>query len=225
MSNYLFDLIAKSFNLIDTVQPLVLSVFEPLPEANLDWEPSITTESTELETTSEPEKFTFDTVQLLEKRSLATNLQISEEITNPFLTNFSSTPVQASQHIAYKPDLELSSNWPFSESVLTQISTNNQQLTSNTEPKTGITPPTFAHTLSERQLTKNNPVVYFVQSSNINNQELASNTDKKTSTNPLIFAPSLSQKQLTKINPLISYVKPSNVANWKSFLTHPFLES
>ncbi|WP_445627617.1 hypothetical protein [Nostoc sp. DSM 114167] len=194
MSNYLFHLVAKSFNSIDTVQPLVLSVFEPLPESTLDWEPSITTESTELETTSEAEKFpNFDIVQLLEKRCLrraslrdaprtlttATIGQISEEITNPLLTNLTSIPVQFSQpilksipNLTQKPDLELSSNWNFSNSVLTQISTDNQQLTSNPEQKKSSTPPTFATAqLSQKQVSKINPVVSSVQTSNIVNWE------------------------------------------------------
>ncbi|MEH2241033.1 hypothetical protein [Nostoc sp.] len=49
MSNYLYQLIAKNFNLINTIQPLVLSAFEPLPESIPNWEPStLTTEETEL---------------------------------------------------------------------------------------------------------------------------------------------------------------------------------
>ncbi|PHM08295.1 hypothetical protein [Nostoc sp. 'Peltigera malacea cyanobiont' DB3992] len=180
MSNYLFHLVAKSFNLIDTVQPLVLSVFEPLPEPTLDWESSITTESTELETTSEAEKFpNFDIVQLLEKRSPTTIGPISEEITNPLLTNLTSTPVQSSQpilksipNLTQKPDLELSSNWAFSDSVMTPISTNNQQFTSNPEQKTSTTPLTFAPAqLSEKQASKINPVVSSIQPSNIVNSE------------------------------------------------------
>ncbi|MCC5625848.1 hypothetical protein, partial [Nostoc sp. CHAB 5715] len=117
MSNYLFDLIAKSFNLIDTVQPFVLSVFEPLPESTLDWEPSIfNAEEIELETTSQPDNFTFDI-------SPTTNLQISEDLTNLLLTNLTPIPVQSSQQLpkstpdfAQKPDLESSFNSSFSES-------------------------------------------------------------------------------------------------------------
>ncbi|MEH2127684.1 hypothetical protein [Nostoc sp.] len=226
MSNYLFHLVAKGFNLIDTVQPLVLSVFEPLPESNLDWEPSITTDSTELETTSEAEKFpNFDIVQLLEKRSPATIGQISEEITNPLLTNLTSTPVQSSQpilksipNLTQKPDLELSSNWPFLDSVLTQVSTDNQQFTSNPEQKKSITPLTFAAAqLSQKQSSKINPVVSSIQ---------PSNSDQKTSTTTLNLVPGqLSQKQLTKINPAVSFVQPSNIVNWERLITQPFVES
>ncbi|MDZ8188803.1 MAG: hypothetical protein RMX96_28620, partial [Nostoc sp. ChiSLP02] len=227
MSNYLFDLIAKSFNLIDTVQPLVLSVFEPLPEAHLDWEQLITTESTELET-SETDRFSNpEILESLEWRCLrqasltpTTNLQISEEIINPFLTNLSSTPIQSSQHIlksisnlVRKPDLELSSNRSFSESVLTQISTENQQLTSNTEQKPSTTLPTFAPVLSDKQPTKINPVVSFVQSANIDNRQLASNTEQKASTTLPTFTPVLSDKQLTKINPIVSFVQSINIDN------------
>ncbi|WP_445632594.1 hypothetical protein NSTC745_04142 [Nostoc sp. DSM 114161] len=205
MSNYLFHLVAKSFNLIDTVQPLVLSVFEPLPEPTLDWESStFTTESTELETTSEAEKFpNFDIVQLLEKRCLrraslrdaprtltpTTIGQISEEITNPLLSNLTSTPVPFSQpilkpipNLTQKPDLELSSNWAFSDLSLTQISTDNQQFTSNPEEKPSTTPLTFA-------------------------------------------AAQLLQKQLTKINPVVSSIKPSNIVNWERLITQLFVES
>ncbi|MEH1926889.1 hypothetical protein [Nostoc sp.] len=226
MSNYLFHLIAKSFNLIDTVQPLVLSVFEPLPESTLDWEPSITTESTELETILEAEKFpNFDIVQLLEKRSPATIGQISEEITNPLLTNLTSTPVQSSQQIlksipnfTQNPDLELSSNWAFSDSVLTQISTDNQQFTSNSEQKTSTTPLTFAPgQLSQKQASKIHPVFSYVQPSNIK---------QKICTTTLNLAPGqLSQKQLTKINPVVSSVQPSNIVNWERLITQRFLES
>ncbi|MEH2227273.1 hypothetical protein, partial [Nostoc sp.] len=225
MSNYLFHLVAKSFNLIDTVQPLVLSVFEPLPESTLDWEPSITTDSTELETTSEAEKFpNFDIVQLLEKRSPATIGQISEEITNPLLTNLTSTPVQSSQpilksipNLTQKPDLELSSNWNFSDSVLTQISTDNQQLTSNPEQKKSSTPPTFAPAqLSQKQVSKINPVVSSVQ---------PSNPEQKTSTTTLNLVPGqLSQKQLTKINPVVSSVQTSNIVNLERLITQRFVE-
>ncbi|WP_414519766.1 hypothetical protein [Nostoc sp. PCC 9305] len=240
MSNYLFHLVAKSFNLIDTVQPLVLSVFEPLPESNLDWEPSITTESTELETTSETEKFpNFDIVQLLEKRCLrraslrdaprtltpATIGQISEEITNPLLTNLTSTPVQSSQpilksipNLTQKPDLELSSNWPFLDSVLTQISTNNQQFTSNPEQKISTTPLTFAAAqLSQKESSKINPVDSSIQ---------PSNSEQKTSTTTLNLVPGqLSQKQLTKINPVVSSVQTSNIVNWERLIIKPFVES
>ncbi|MBN3884854.1 MAG: hypothetical protein HWQ44_18375 [Nostoc sp. JL34] len=226
MSNYLFHLVAKSFNLIDTVQPLVLSVFEPLPESNLDWEPSITTESTELETTSETEKFpNFDIVQLLEKRSPATIGQISEEITNPLLTNLTSTPVQSSQpilksipNLTQKPDLELSSNWPFLDSVLTQISTNNQQFTSNPEQKISTTPLTFAAAqLSQKESSKINPVDSSIQ---------PSNSEQKTSTTTLNLVPGqLSQKQLTKINPVVSSVQTSNIVNWERLIIKPFVES
>ncbi|MEH1770888.1 MAG: hypothetical protein V7K76_25235 [Nostoc sp.] len=232
MSNYLFHLVAKSFNLIDTVQPLVLSVFEPLPESTLDWEPSITTESTELETTSEAEKFpNFDIVQLLEKRCLrrasltpTTIGQISEEITNPLLSNLTSTPVPFSQpilksipNLTQKPDLELSSNWNFSDSVLTQISTDNQQLTSNPEQKKSSTPPTFAPAqLSQKQVSKINPVVSSVQ---------PSNSEQKTSTTTLNLVPGqLSQKQLTKINPVVSSVQTSNIVNWERLITQRFVE-
>ncbi|MHC5762565.1 hypothetical protein [Nostoc sp.] len=233
MSNYLFHLVAKSFNLIDTVQPLVLSVFEPLPEPTLDWESStFTTESTELETTSEAEKFpNFDIVQLLEKRCLrrasltpATIGQISEEITNSLLTNLTSTPVQSSQpilksipNLTQKPDLELSSNWPFLDSVLTQISTNNQQFTSNPEQKKSSTPPTFAPAqLSQKQVSKINPVVSSVQPSNL---------EQKTSTTTLNLVPGqLSQKQLTKINPVVSSVQTSNIVNWERLITQRFVE-
>ncbi|MBD2729688.1 hypothetical protein H6G96_26070 [Nostoc sp. FACHB-892] len=180
MSNYLFDLIAKSFNLIDTVQPLVLSVFEPLPESTLGWESSITTESTELKTTSQAEGFpSYEIVQSLEWRSPATNLQISEEITNPLLTNLTSASVQSSQQIlksipnlAYKPDLELSSNWPFLESVPTQISTDNQQLVAKTEGKTSTTPLNFDTVLSsQNQLIQINPIISFAEPSNLVNLE------------------------------------------------------
>ncbi|MEH2213256.1 hypothetical protein [Nostoc sp.] len=233
MSNYLFHLVAKSFNLIDTVQPLVLSVFEPLPEPTLDWEPSnFTTESTELETTSEAENFpNFDIVQLLEKRCLrrasltpATIGQISEEITNPLLTNLTSTPVQSSQPIlksipklTQKPDLELSSNWPFLDSVLTQISTNNQQFTSNPEQKISTTPLTFAAAqLLEKESSKINPVVSSIQ---------PSNSEQKTSTTTLDLVPGqLSQKQLTKINPVVSSVQNSNIVNWERLITQRFVE-
>ncbi|MEH2072492.1 MAG: hypothetical protein V7K47_30805, partial [Nostoc sp.] len=221
MSNYLFDLIAKSFNLIDTVQPLVLSVFEPLPEANLDWEQLITIESTELETTSQTDRFSNpEILESLEWRSPTTNLQISEEITNPFLTNLSSTPVQSSQQIlksisnlVRKSDLELSSNRSFSESVLTQISTENQQLASNIEQKKSITLPTFIPVLSGKQPTKINPVVSFVQSANIDNRQLASNTEQKPTTTPLTFAPVFPDKQPTKINPVVSFVESVNINN------------
>ncbi|MEH2154082.1 hypothetical protein [Nostoc sp.] len=240
MSNYLFHLVAKSFNLIDTVQPLVLSVFEPLPESNLDWEPSITTESTELETTSEAEKLpNFDIVQLLEKRCLrraslrdaprtltpATMGQISEEITNPLLTNLTSIPVQFSQpilksipNLTQKPDLELSSNWNFSDSVLTQISTDNQQLTSNPEQKKSTTPLTFpAAQLSQKQSSKINPVVSSIQ---------PSNSEQKTSNITLdLVSGQLSQKQLTKINPVVSSVQSSNIVNWERLITQRFVES
>ncbi|MEH1950596.1 MAG: hypothetical protein V7K77_27100, partial [Nostoc sp.] len=226
MSNYLFHLVAKSFNLIDTVQPLVLSVFEPLPESTLDWEPSITTESTELETTSEAENFpNFDIVQLLEKRSPATIGQISEEITNPLLTNLTLTPVQSSQPIlksipnfTQKPDLELSSNWPFLDSVLTQISTDNQQLTSNPEQKKSSTPPTFAPAqLSQKQASKINSVVSSIQ---------PSNSEQKTSTTTLNLVPGqLSEKQLTKINPVVSSVQPLNIVNWERLITQRSVES
>ncbi|MBN3947555.1 MAG: hypothetical protein HWQ38_14230 [Nostoc sp. NMS7] len=226
MSNYLFHLVAKNFNLIDTVQPLVLSVFEPLPEPTLDWEPSITTDSTELETTSEAEKFpNFDIVQLLEKQSPATIGQISEEITNPFLSNLTSTPVPFSQlilksipNLTRKPDLELSFNWAFSDSVLTQISTDNQQFTSNPEEKPSTTPLTFAPgQLSQKQLTKINPVVSSVQ---------PSNSEEKPSTTLLTFAPGqLLQKQLTKINPVVSSIQPPNIVNWERLITQRFVES
>ncbi|WP_375443170.1 hypothetical protein [uncultured Nostoc sp.] len=225
MSNYLFHLVAKSFNLIDTVQPLVLSVFEPLPESTLDWEPSITTDSTELETTSEAEKFpNFDIVQLLEKRSPATIGQISEEITNPLLTNLTSTPVQSSQpilksipNLTQKPDLELSSNWPFLDSVLTQISTNNQQFTSNPEQKISTTPLTFAAAqLSQKESSKINPVVSSIQ---------PPNSEQKTSTTTLdLVLGQLSQKQLTKINPVVSSVQSSNIVNWERLITQSFVE-
>ncbi|WP_392529975.1 hypothetical protein [Nostoc sp. C117] len=240
MSNYLFHLVAKSFNLMDTVQPLVLSVFEPLPESNLDWEPSITTDSTELETTSEAEKFpNFDIVQLLEKRCLrraslrdaprtltpATIGQISEEITNPLLTNLTSTPVESSQpilksipNLTQKPDLELSSNWPFLDSVLTQISTNNQQFTSNPEQKKSTTPLTFpAAQLSQKQSSKINHVVSSIQ---------PSNSEQKTSNTTLdLVSGQLSQKQLTKINPVVSSVQSSNIVNWERLITQRFVES
>ncbi|MEH2038633.1 hypothetical protein [Nostoc sp.] len=225
MSNYLFHLVAKSFNLIDTVQPLVLSVFEPLPESTLDWEPSITTDSTELETTSEAEKFpNFDIVQLLEKRSPATIGQISEEITNPLLTNLTSTPVQFSQpilksipNLTQKPDLELSSNWPFLDSVLTQISTDNQQFTSNPEQKTSTTTLTFAAAqLSQKASSKINPVVSSVQ---------PSNPEQKTSTTTLNLVPGqLSQKQVSKINPVVSSVQTSNIVNLERLITQRFVE-
>ncbi|OUL29638.1 hypothetical protein BV378_05525 [Nostoc sp. RF31YmG] len=223
MSNYLFDLIAKSFNLIDTVQPLVLSVFEPLPEANLGWEPSIfNAAEIALETTSEPEKFTFDIVQLLDKRSPATNLQISEEITNPLLTNLTSIPIQSPQQIpksitnlAPKPDLELSSNRSFSESVPTQISTNNQQLAANTERKTSTNPLTFAPArLLEKQPNKINPVVSFAPFSKIPHQQLTTNAEQKTSLVPLNFDSFLfSQSQLTQINPVVAFTKSLNIPN------------
>ncbi|WP_375453234.1 hypothetical protein [uncultured Nostoc sp.] len=226
MSNYLFHLIAKSFNLIDTVQPLVLSVFEPLAESTLDWEPSITTDSTELETILEAEKFpNFDIVQLLEKRSPATIGQISEEITNPLLTNLTSTPVQSSQQIlksipnfTQNPDLELSSNWAFSDSVLTPISTDNQQFSSNSEQKTSTTPLTFAPAqLSQKQPTQINSVVSSIQPSNIK---------QKICTTTLNLAPGqLSQKQLTKIPPVVSSVQPSNIVNWERLITQRFVES
>ncbi|MEH1781841.1 MAG: hypothetical protein V7L26_22570 [Nostoc sp.] len=234
MSNYLFHLVAKSFNLIDTVQPLVLSVFEPLPEPTLDWESStFTTESTELETTSEAEKFSnFDIVQLLAKRCLrrasltpATIGQISEEITNPLLANLTSTPVQSSQpilksipNLTQKPDLELSSNWPFLDLVLTQISTDNQQFTSNPEQKTSTTTPNLDPAqLSQKQSSKINPVVSSIQ---------PSNSEQKTSTTTLNLVPGqLSQKQLTKINPVISSVQPLNIVNWEQLITQRFVES
>ncbi|MEH2362946.1 hypothetical protein [Nostoc sp.] len=227
MSNYLFHLIAKSFNLIDTVQPLVLSVFEPLPEPTLDWESStFTTESTELETTLEAEKFpNFDIVQLLEKRSPATIGQISEEITNHLLNNLTSTPVQSSQqilksipHLTQNTDLELSSNWGFSDSVLTQISTDNHQFPSNSEQKTSTTPLTSAPAqLSQKQASKINPVFSSV---------LPSNIKQKICTTTLNLAPGqLSQKQLTKINPVVSSVLPSNIVNWERLITQRFVES
>ncbi|MGV0104699.1 hypothetical protein NSTCB13_03386 [Nostoc sp. DSM 114160] len=277
MSNYLFHLVAKSFNLIDTVQPLVLSVFEPLPEPTLDWESStFTTESTELETTSEAEKFpNFDIVQLLEKRCLrraslrdaprtltpATIGQISEEITNPLLTNLTSTPVQSSQPIlksiaslTQKPDLELSSDWPFLDSILTQISTDNQQLTLNTEQKTSTTPPIPTTTqLSQKQSNKINPVVSSVQPANIGQKTSTTppnpttaqlsqkqsnkinpvvssvqpaNIGQKTSTTPPNpTTAQLSQKQSNKINPVLSSIQPANGENREQFSIQPFLES
>ncbi|MBN3925375.1 hypothetical protein [Nostoc sp. NMS4] len=221
MSNYLFDLIAKSFNLIDTVQPLILSVFEPLPESNVDWEASIATDSTELETISQTDRFRKFEIA----RSPVTIGQISEEITNPLLTNLTSTPIQFSQQIlklipnlAQKPNLELSPNWLFSDSVLTQISTDNQQLTSKPEQKTSNTPPNLAPAqLLQKESNKINLIVSSVQ---------PSNTEQKTSTTPPNLIPDqLSQKQLTKINPVISYVQPSNIVNWERLITQPFVES
>ncbi|MEH2273105.1 MAG: hypothetical protein V7K68_32565 [Nostoc sp.] len=174
MSNYLYQLVAKSFNLIDTIQPLVvLSVFEPLSESTLDWEPSMTTEETELETTSEAEKFSnFESVQSLESRSPATTGQIFEEITNPLSTNLTSTPVQFSRQIpeltpnlAEEPNFELSLGEPFPESVLSQITTDNLLLTPNTELETNNPPPITAPTrLAHKQLTDIDSVVFSVQS-------------------------------------------------------------
>ncbi|MHC5739306.1 hypothetical protein [Nostoc sp.] len=173
MSNYLYQLVAKSFNLIDTIQPFVLSVFEPLPESTLDWEPSMTTEETELETISEAEKFpNFESVQSLESRSPTTTGQIFEEITNPLSTNLTSTPVQSSRQIpeltpnlAEEPDFELSLVEPFPESVLSQITTDNLLLTPNTELETNNIPPITAPTqLAHKQLTEIDSVVSSVQS-------------------------------------------------------------
>ena len=252
MSNYLFDLITKSFNLIDTVQPLVLSVFEPLPEDNLDWEPSITTESTELETTSQTDRFpNFEILQSLEWRSPATNLQISEEITNPFLTNFPSTPVQASKQIlksipnlAHKPDLELFSNWPFLESLLTKISTKNQEFTSDAEDKTSTTPLIFAQTkLLQKKQNKINPVVSVVQPSNVVNwqpfpnqpfqkSEILSATvnqivpNSNTERLKSILVPqtktSLSNRFFS-VQPIETDISLSNPISKQSQLTHEFL--
>ncbi|MEH1916633.1 hypothetical protein [Nostoc sp.] len=174
MSNYLYQLVAKNFNLIDTIQPLVvLSVFEPLPESTLDWEPSMTTEETELETTSEAEKFlNFESVQSLESRSPATTGQIFEEITNPLSTKLTSTPLQSSRQIpeltpnlAEEPDFELSLVEPFPESVLSQVTTDNLLLTPNTELETNNPPPITAPTqLAHKQLTDIDSVVSSVQS-------------------------------------------------------------
>ncbi|MBH8578147.1 hypothetical protein I8752_35425 [Nostocaceae cyanobacterium CENA369] len=235
MRNYLFDLIAKSFNLIDTVQPLVLSVFEPLPESTLGWELPITTESTELEITPQAEEFPgFEIVQPLEWQSSATNLQISEEVTNPLLTNLTSTPVQSSQEIpkstsnfSPKPDLELSSNWSFPESVLTQISTDNQQLTSNTEQKTSTIPPIFASAqLLNNQPNQISPIVSYLPPSNIDNLLLISNAEEETRPNSLTSTPAqFLQKQSNNINPVVSFIQPPNTINYKPFLTQPFLES
>ncbi|MEA5621543.1 hypothetical protein [Nostoc sp. UHCC 0251] len=124
MSNYLYHLVAKNFNLLNTVQPHLPSVFEPLPESALlfgeadNWEPSnVTVEETESETTLEAEKFTFDIEQLLEERyafaqpvqrtqrqasglSPATNLQTPDETSNPLSTDLTSTPAQHSQPIS-----------------------------------------------------------------------------------------------------------------------------
>jgi hypothetical protein len=181
MSNYLYQLVAKSFNLIDTIQPLVLSVFEPLPESTLDWEPStLTTEETELETTSEAEKFpNFEIVQSLESRSPTTNLQIFEEITNPLSTNLTSTPVHSSRQIpeltpdlAEEPSFELSLGEPFPESVLSQITTDNLLLTPNTKVETNNTPPITAPTrLSQKQLTEIDSVVSSGQSPELGSWE------------------------------------------------------
>ncbi|OYE02933.1 hypothetical protein [Nostoc sp. 'Peltigera membranacea cyanobiont' 232] len=173
MSNYLYQLVAKSFNLIDTIQPLVLSVFEPLPESTLDWEPSMTTEETELETTSEAEKFpNFESVQSLESRSPATTGQIFEEITNRLSTNLTSTPVYSSRQIpeltpdlAEKPNFELSLGELFPESVLSQITTDNLLLTPNPELETNNPPLITAPTrLAHKQLTDIDSVVSSVQS-------------------------------------------------------------
>lgn len=172
MSNYLYQLVAKSFNLIDTIQPFVLSVFEPLPESTLDWEPSMTTEETELETISEAEKFpNFESVQSLELRSPTTG-QIFEEITNPLSTNLTSTPVQSSRQIpeltpdlAEEPSFKLSLGEPFPESVLSQITTDNLLLTPNIELETNNPPPITALTrLAHKQLTEIDSVVSSVQS-------------------------------------------------------------
>ncbi|MBN3947594.1 MAG: hypothetical protein HWQ38_14495 [Nostoc sp. NMS7] len=173
MSNYLYQLVAKSFNLIDTIQPFVLSVFEPLPESTLDWESSMTTEETELETTSEAEKFpNFESIQSLESRSPTTIGQIFEEITNPLSTNLTSTPLQSSRQIpeltpnlAEEPDFELSLVEPFPESVLSQVTTDNLLLTPNTELETNNPPPITAPTrLAHKQLTDIDSVVSSVQS-------------------------------------------------------------
>ncbi|MEH2352900.1 hypothetical protein [Nostoc sp.] len=172
MSNYLYQLVAKSFNLIDTIQPFVLSVFEPLPEPTLDWEPLMTTEETELETISEAEKFpNFESVQFLESRSPTTNLQIFEEITNPLSTNLTSTPVHSSRQIpeltpdlAEEPNFELSLGEPFPESVLSQITTDNLLLTPKIELETNNTPPITAPTgLAHKQLREIDSVVSSVQ--------------------------------------------------------------
>lgn len=181
MSNYLYQLVAKSFNLIDTIQPLVLSVFEPLPESTLDWEPStLTTEETELETTSKADKFpNFESVQFLESRSPTTNLQIFEEITNPLSTNLTSTPVHSSRQIpkltpdlAGEPSFELSLGEPFPESVLSQITTDNLLLTPNIELETNNTPPITAPTrLTHKQLTEIDSVVSSVQSPELRSQK------------------------------------------------------
>ncbi|MHC5939138.1 hypothetical protein [Nostoc sp.] len=180
MSNYLYQLVAKSFNLIDTIQPFVLSVFEPLPESTLDWESSMTTEETELETTSEAEKFpNFESVQSLESRSPATTGQIFEEITNPLSTNLTSTPLQSSRQIpeltpnlAEEPDFELSLVEPFPESVLSQVTTDNLLLTPNTELETNNPPPITAPTrLAHKQLTDIDSVVSSVQSSELRSRK------------------------------------------------------
>ncbi|MEH1924311.1 hypothetical protein [Nostoc sp.] len=180
MSNYLYQLVAKSFNLIDTIQPFVLSVFEPLPESTLDWEPSMTTEETELETTSEAEKFpNFESVQSLESRSPATTGQIFEEITNRLSTNLTSTPVYSSRQIpeltldlADKPNFELSLGELFPESVLSQITTDNLLLTPNPELETNNPPLITSSTrLAYKQLTEIDSVVSSVQSSELRNRK------------------------------------------------------
>ncbi|MEH1951248.1 MAG: hypothetical protein V7K77_30495 [Nostoc sp.] len=242
MSNYLYQLVAKSFNLIDTIQPFVLSVFEPLPESTLDWEPSMTTEETELETTSEAEKFpNFESVQSLESRSPTTNLQIFEEITNPLSTNLTSTPVHSSRQIpeltpdlAEEPDFELSLGEPFPESVLSQITTDNLLLTPNTELETNNPPPITAPTrLAHKQLTDIDSVVSSDFSRYVENLSLNLSPCRRETLN---FPPSRFGKGARGLGQslafphdlncqVVSSVQSPELRSRKQFVTQPFSES
>ncbi|MEH1794012.1 hypothetical protein [Nostoc sp.] len=242
MSNYLYQLVAKSFNLIDTIQPFVLSVFEPLPESTLDWEPSMTTEETELETISEAEKFpNFESVQSLESRSPTTTGQIFEEITNPLSTNLTSTPVQSSRQIpeltpnlAEEPNFELSLGELFPESVLSQITTDNLLLTPNPELETNNPPLITSSTrLAHKQLTEIDPVVSSDFSRYVENLSLNLSPTRRETLN---FPPSRFGKGARGLGQslafphdlncqVVSSVQSPELRSQKQFLTQPFSES
>ncbi|WP_375448791.1 hypothetical protein [uncultured Nostoc sp.] len=219
MSNYLYHLVAKNFNLLNTVQPHLPSVFEPLPESALlfgeadNWEPStVTVEETESETTLEAEKFTFDIEQLLEGRyafaqpvqrtqhqasglSPATNLQTPDETSNPLSTDLTSTPAQHSQPIS-------ASTPYFAE-----------------EPNSELSPAwAFPESVVSEITTDNMPI--------------AQDTELKISTVPPIPAVKLQAqsstqqpKQSTEIDPVVSSRQSPAMVSWELFPTQPLPKS